>query len=191
MLTVTAQAQACVLSIIRAGDIVIDATVGNGHDTRFLADCVGPTGHVYAIDLQQHALDQAAQLLSENNLAQIIWKLGNHAQLPEIIPAEHQGCIAVVMFNLGYLPGGDKSITTTASTTAKAVMMATRMLRPGGLVTIVAYTGHPGGLEETQALEAVLTALCPNLFQTEWFPSDPSKHHPPRLYVIRKLSEDV
>jgi len=40
---------------IQPGDAVIDATVGNGVDTAFLAKAVGPKGVVYGFDIQQAA----------------------------------------------------------------------------------------------------------------------------------------
>lgn len=67
----------------------------------------------------------------------------------------------IVAFNLGYLPGGDKSLTTTSSTTLQAVEAALEVVSAGGVVSILAYTGHPGGLEEYDAVRALICDLPP------------------------------
>ena len=43
-------------SVLREGDLAVDATAGNGHDTVFLAQAVGETGKVFAIDVQAAAI---------------------------------------------------------------------------------------------------------------------------------------
>lgn len=189
MLPVTAQAHDIVRQVVRPGDVVIDATAGNGHDTRFLARLVGSGGAVYAIDLQHAALQQAQALLHAEQLGHVTWQVGNHARLAELIPEGLHGQIAVVMFNLGYLPGGNKTITTTSEATSAAVQAALALLRPGGVVTIVAYSGHPGGAEEVRALEELLAGLSPAMFRVERGPIDPVKVHPPRLYAIWKTND--
>ena len=67
----TEQAHAIIRQVVRPGDVAIDATAGNGHDTRFLAELVGQTGHVFAIDLQQEALQRTAALVGEAELARV------------------------------------------------------------------------------------------------------------------------
>ena len=39
-----------ILAHLHEGDIAVDFTMGNGHDTEFLSKTVGPTGHVFAFD---------------------------------------------------------------------------------------------------------------------------------------------
>lgn len=68
----------------------------------------------------------------------------------------------LVCFNLGYLPAGDKQLVTEASTTAAAIEAALEVVRPGGLISIIAYTGHPGALEEYNAVKDLLSSLTPS-----------------------------
>jgi predicted methyltransferase len=133
---------------LRTGDVVIDATVGNGHDTAFLARLVGPTGRVFGFDVQAEAIRRVGAV-SRVNVTLI---QGDHARMTELLPREVIGGVAAVMFNLGYLPGGDKVVTTTTASTLAALDAAWSALRNGGVLTVVAYRGHPGGLAEADAV---------------------------------------
>lgn len=55
------------------------------------------------------------------------------------------GVARLVTFNLGYLPGGDRTFTTQSDTTLKALEAAKVILMDGGLISLVVYVGHPGG----------------------------------------------
>lgn len=142
---------------IHAGDFVIDATAGNGHDTVFLARAVGETGKVLAIDVQAQAIDStAARLESEDLRNRVTLHLGCHADLAEF--AGEQKPTAII-FNLGYLPGGDHGVITRTENTLKALTAATKILSPGGVLAVICYPGHEGGDEEAAATEAFLAAL--------------------------------
>lgn len=143
-----------VAAVAGTGDEVVDATSGNGHDTLELARLVGETGRVYAFDIQQAAIDQTRRRLSRYGLLQrVTLQLCGHEHLLERLPPESRGNIAAVMFNLGYLPGGDKKRITRAATTIRGMEQATRCLRPGGVLTVIAYPGHPGGSDELDAVK--------------------------------------
>lgn len=142
---------------ISPGDVVIDATAGNGHDTLFLATCVGSSGVVYAFDIQSAAL-HATAAITENAGADIRLRLAGHQHMAEQVDAEHHGGIRAVVFNLGYLPSGDKGVTTTADTTTTAVQQAIDLLAPNGVLAIVCYL-HDQGRVEYDALLGVLAAL--------------------------------
>ena len=74
--------------------------------------------------------------------------------------AEHvRGEVSAVVFNLGWLPGGDHTITTRWETTRAAVDAALGLLKPGGVITICAYPGHDEGERERQELIAYLSGL--------------------------------
>jgi 16S rRNA C1402 N4-methylase RsmH len=135
------------------GAIVVDATVGTGRDTRFLAEAVGEGGRVHGFDIQAEALSQARERLGPLSGRVRFHRTGHQAML-ETLPDAEQGRVAVVMFNLGYLPGGDMHRTTRAGTTLAALASALELLAPGGLLSVVAYTGHPGGREEAEAVKA-------------------------------------
>ncbi|MEJ2315891.1 MAG: class I SAM-dependent methyltransferase [Gammaproteobacteria bacterium] len=168
---------------VHAGDIVIDATMGNGHDTLFLAQLVGETGHVYAFDLQQQAIDQTRARLQMNGAAkQVTLIKGNHAEMARLLPAGIAGSVAAVMFNLGYLPGGDKSVTTTAESTLQALDASPELIRPGGLISLLIYVGHAGGMEEHQVITEWLEKAGGRV---RWKHHNSScAEHAPRLYTL-------
>ncbi|SNB46518.1 class I SAM-dependent methyltransferase [Geobacter sp. DSM 9736] len=133
------------------GGRVVDGTCGNGHDTLFLASLVGETGHVWSFDVQDEALRRArARLAEAGSTAQVEFVDSGHERLAEFVAGPLQAAI----FNLGYLPGGDKSRITRPETTIPALSQAVELLAPGGILVAVLYPGHPGGAEECAAVEA-------------------------------------
>ncbi len=152
---VTERAQKLALEAINPGDIAIDATAGKGRDTAFLAQAVGPVGHVHAFDIQDEALRSTHNLLEAAGLLErTTLHHRSHAEINDAIPAAHHGKVAVALFNLGYLPGGNPAIITQPATTAQALQAALKLLRPSGRLVCVAYTGHPGGSEESDIVLA-------------------------------------
>jgi 16S rRNA C1402 N4-methylase RsmH len=144
-------------SEIAAGDCAIDATAGNGHDTVFLAQAVGETGKVLAIDVQPQAIaSTAARLESEGMRDRVTLHLGCHSELAEVSGGEKPSAI---LFNLGYLPGGDHGVITRTEKTLKALAAAVEILKPGGVLAVVCYPGHEGGGEEAAAVENFIASL--------------------------------
>jgi SAM-dependent methyltransferase len=150
MLRATEMAHLVLRQILKPGDWVVDATVGNGYDTLWLAQIVGPSGRVFGFDVQAAALAKAAQRL--HGLSHITLLHAGHEHLATCLPAEAKGRITGVMFNLGFLPGNDKSIVTRAETTLAALDQALSYLAVGGHITLVLYPGHDGGTEENTAV---------------------------------------
>lgn len=144
-------ARQAVRHVVVPGSVVVDATMGNGHDTLFLAECVGETGQVYGFDLQSEALLATRKRLDQHGLlgrAQLFAQ--GHEEAPRLVPTGTQ--LHAVMFNLGFLPGSDKGcITRTYSTLEACKGLAARMA-PGAVMTVHCYTGHAGGLEEAHAV---------------------------------------
>jgi len=139
------------------GDLVVDATAGNGHDTLFLALRVSPGGHVFAFDLQKQALENTRERLAQaGSLCKLTLLQYGHERMSEKLPAEARGRLAAVMFNLGYLPGGDKQLTTSPSTTLAALQQSLELLAPGAILSVLAYRQHPGGQEECEAVRQAL-----------------------------------
>lgn len=136
---------------VPSGGIAVDCTAGNGHDTLFLANLVGENGHVFAFDIQQTAIASTHERLTEANILNraTLFHSG-HEKVHACIPQEHHGNIAVAMFNLGYLPGSDKSTITRADYTLMALNDLLPMLASHGLLSIHIYTGHPGGMDEAR-----------------------------------------
>lgn len=170
-----------------AGDKVIDATVGNGHDTLFLAQIVGFSGAVFGFDIQQQALLNTRQRLQQHQLdAPVRLIQASHADMPQHIPQDLNGCIAAIMFNLGYLPGADKRLTTQTETTLRAIEAACDLLAEQGVMTVMVYPGHVGGGEEAQAVMRWFQSLASDKFAGDVIDSQHPKPHSPRLFVIRK-----
>jgi predicted methyltransferase len=143
---------------VSAGETVIDATMGNGNDTLFLARLVGESGRVIAYDIQPEAMTKTkARLEHEGVLQRVEMRLASHVEM-ERLDVE----AGAIMFNLGYLPGGNKEITTKAASTIQAIEAGLARLRPGGIMTIVVYWGHPAGRIEKEAVER----YCMELDQT-------------------------
>lgn len=140
---------------VQPGEVAVDATVGNGVDTLFLAKTVGARGTVYGFDIQQEALDRAAERFRNDGSSseQVRWIHGCHSRMLEHVAAEHHGRVGGVMFNLGYLPGGDLSCVTLPASTLQALDAALTLLRKGGIISIILYTGHDGGAAEASAVE--------------------------------------
>lgn len=177
-------AQKKIASVLNSGDIAIDATVGNGWDTLFLAQRVGESGFVYGFDIQEEAIQitrEKLRLQRVENHCRLI--LGSHAALDRQIECEHQQKIKAVMFNLGYLPGADKSITTTPASTLMALKKACSLLSPGGRISIVCYTFHPGGQQETDKVKKLLETLPENFRITQERPKG-TVNSPPELMLI-------
>lgn len=152
-MNLTQQAQKLVSRYISEGDIVIDATAGNGHDTLFLAQQVGKTGHVFAFDIQVQAIQNTEQLLQQHGLpGQLSIFHSGHENLSQLIPLDSHPLISVFMFNLGYLPGSDKTCITRTKTTLSALQQSLDMLKAGGVISIMLYPGHKGGDEEAEAV---------------------------------------
>lgn len=136
-----------------AGDILVDATAGNGLDTLFLAELAGPDGRVYAFDIQTIALERTRDRLESAGLSRRVTLIKEgHEALCEALPAVVRGHVAAVMFNLGYLPRGNRALVTRTESTLAALEQAAVCLRPAGALAVIAYPGHPGGAEEADAV---------------------------------------
>lgn len=142
----------CLEAHLSSGASVLDATAGNGYDTLKCAQLVAPDGQVTAVDIQTIALENCRKKLAEAQLDHLCqFHLGNHALLFEHLhPPQPYDAI---LFNLGYLPGGDHSCISTPENTLLALEACDRLLAESGLLIVTAYRGHPGGLAEAEAVE--------------------------------------
>jgi SAM-dependent methyltransferase len=141
------QAHAAVASVLNEGMQAIDATVGNGHDTLFLARQVGATGHVYGFDVQQAALDATAARLRAEGVADRASLIhAGHETMARQLPATLRGKVQAIMFNLGYLPGSDRGCITRATSTLPALEQSLALLAPQGVLSLLACrrTGRGG-----------------------------------------------
>ena len=169
--------------VIHEGDTVLDATCGNGNDTVFLAKKVGPRGHVVALDIQKAAIIETEEKLRRNNLLDRVTLIQSDHSSSEVIK---ENTFKAIMFNLGYLPGGDHSVTTTKETTEMALITAVSSLLSGGVLTIVSYSGHISGLDEQGAVAQWASKLdrTNHAYMVTEFPK--INTNPPLLFVIEK-----
>ena len=135
---------------LKPNDIVIDMTVGNGNDTLFLSKLVSK-GFIYGFDIQDIAINNTKKLLNENNITN--YKLINDSH--EIIDKYINKKISLILFNLGYLPNGNKNITTKKESTIKALSKSINMLNNKGIILIVIYS-HKEGKEEEKEIRNYL-----------------------------------
>lgn len=136
-------------------DTVIDATAGNGHDTLFLVELI-KTGKVVSIDRQPEAIEATLSLLTKDQQTKVSLILGSHASFPiELLPRS----IRLIVYNLGYLPGGDKTITTMTESTLESLKAATDLIMPGGALSITCYPGHAEGKREYDHVFKFISAL--------------------------------
>lgn len=174
-----------VKSRVQPGDTAIDATAGNGHDTLFLAQQVGPKGTVLSYDIQESAINSTRRRLSEADLLSRVRLIhrGHETMETELAPDRY---IKAVMFNTGYLPGGDHTIITEAPRTLQALTAACHYLLPKGIITIVAYHGHPGGKEELANLVQYLQQLDQQEFDVLQYGFINQHNEPPLLFAVEK-----
>lgn len=172
---------------VREGDVVIDATAGNGNDTVLLATLVGRYGKVIGFDIQKQAIENTKQKLLLTGLSQqvTLYHQG-HETIPEVLENEEQ--IGGIIFNLAYLPGSDKSITKK-ETTLQAVATLLPRLRIGSYLLLVVYSGHPGNTEENDALLEYATTVDPSLFKVLHYGFINQVNNPPFLIAIERKNK--
>ena len=168
---------------LKNGGRALDGTAGNGRDTLFLAQLVGGNGKVWAFDIQAQALSNTAGLLRENGVEERVELIAaSHADLADYVREP----LDAAMFNFGYLPGGDKTVTTKADSSVRAMQAAAALLAEGGLLTAVVYSGHPAGRAESAAIEQWAAALPQEQYQVLHYRFTNQCNHPPQLLAIEK-----
>lgn len=168
-------------SHLSKGDIVIDATMGRGRDTLLLSNLVGDDGVVYAFDIQEEALSSTKELLSENNRTNVKLILDSHHKLGEYV-THAKG----VVFNLGFLPGGDHSIFSHSHTSILAIEASLKIIPEDGFVSVCSYYGGDTGFEERDNLLNFLSSLDPKKYTVMLHSFFNRTGCPPIFIVIEK-----
>ena len=182
--SLTTKAHDIIQKYLDVGDYAIDATIGNGHDTLFLSKQVGIDGKVFGFDIQQQALDSTLSKLESGHMinnTQLF--LVSHSNMEKHIPTQYHRKIKVIMFNLGYLPGSDKSIISHADSTLLALNQSIGLLAPSGIITITAYPGHQGGDDETSQIKQWCNHLSTKRYTIQIIHSS-DKKTAPILFII-------
>lgn len=171
--------------LLQPKDWVIDATCGNGKDALKLAQIVSEGG-VIALDIQKIALETTEALLETHlNSKNYYLFLQDHKDFPEIALATP---IRLVVYNFGYLPGGDKTLTTLVSSTLISLEKALCLIIPGGAISLVCYPGHPEGLREQEALLAFVKELDPSKWSVCIHFWNNRVHSPSFIFIQKAIS---
>lgn len=168
---------------LKEGDTAIDATCGNGNDTLFLSQTVGPSGKVYGFDIQEQAIKKTKEKLQENDRQNVSLIQDSHGKIPDYIKEDLFGG---AIFNLGYLPKSDKTIITKPHSTLAAVEAILDKLKTGGLVILVIYYGHAGGIEEKEVVLSYTSQLNQKEYQVLQYKFINQQNHAPFLIAIEK-----
>lgn len=163
----------------------VDATMGNGNDSLFLYHLLGDgLERLYAFDLQAQAVESTRQLLegAGADLSKVVLVQEGHEHLKRHV----EGPVDAALFNLGYLPKSDKSIATQGETTVAALGSLAARLSSGGVIGILSYRGHDGGMAEHQAVAAFAAGLDYRIFDVVHLDWSNRPNDPPCMIVIRK-----
>lgn len=175
--------------VIELGDTVVDATMGNGNDTLFLAKLVGETGLVYGFDVQEQALENTTERLEkENSFSQAKLLLQGHETIEiTLLPDEK---VKAAVFNLGYLPKGDKSVVTNELTTIRALEALLLRLEKSGRIVLVIYDGHDEGKIEKEEILNFVSKIEQEKFSVLNYHFINQRNNPPSLICIERKNSD-
>ena len=181
------QAHDLIVDVLEHGDAAVDATLGNGHDTLFLARCVGRAGKVFGFDVQQAAVGNTGKRLDDAGVDSCCYALfcESHADMALHITTK----VKAVMFNLGYLPGGDKKIITQAHSTVAALSAAIESLSCGGILTVMCYPGHDGGADEADLVTNFVDELDEDDWRVTRYNRAEARASTPYLWTILDVSQ--
>ena len=179
MLRPLQMAHAFLEEVVTDEDIVVDATMGNGHDTLFLARLAKK---VYAFDIQEQAIKQTTKRLAEAKLDNVELFLTGHENVDQYVES-----IKAAIFNLGYLPSADKTVITQPHTTIQALEKLCQRLVTGGRIAIMVYYGHAGGDVERDAVLDFVSQLPQQEFTVALYKTINQINQPPFLVMIEKL----
>ena len=169
-------------TFVKKGDVCIDATAGNGNDTLKLAKAVGDDGMVFAFDIQEIAIENTKALLLENNIKNTELILDSHSEMDKYINQK----VKAVVFNLGYLPGGDHNLQTKWETTTIAIEKALELISGDGFIAIMIYYGKNSGTVEKDALMEFLKNLNHKNYTVTTHDFYNRPNNPPLTAIITK-----
>lgn len=170
---------------VQNGDICVDATCGNGNDTQLLCELVGDEGQVFAFDIQEQAVEATKKRLEEDRLSERVRiLLDSHVHMREYVQDDSVSCI---VFNFGYLPGGDHSIATQKESSIQAIHEGLHLLKKGGIMSLCIYSGGDTGFEEKDAILEELKQLDGKKYLVIVSSYHNRRNNPPLPVLIVKL----
>jgi hypothetical protein len=168
---------------INRDDIILDMTMGNGHDTLFISKL---SQHVYAFDIQDQAIEETKKRLSDHHITHVNLIKDDHFNFDSYVDT-----LKGAIFNLGYLPGGNKEITTSGKHTVDTTKKCLTYLQVGGFILFVVYVGHEEGKLESESLSMFLESLDPSFYKILKVEMPFIKNNPPYIYMIYKLKSEA
>lgn len=170
------------IEVIEDGNIAIDATIGNGYDTVFLSE-LNKLKKIYGFDIQETAIETTKEKISKvNTTTDVELILDGHEYVKQYVKES----VKIAFFNLGYLPSGDKNITTLPDTTLIAIENICKLLEKRGRIIITVYHGHENGKVERDALLDYVSELDQKHFNVLQYQFINQKNNAPFLIVIEK-----
>ncbi len=170
--------------LIPQGGICIDATAGTGRDSLFLAQQVGETGHVISFDIQQTAIEQTRERLEAAGCKERVeLVLDSHTHMAQYVTE----LVDAILFNFGYLPGGDHAIATKPESSLLAVEQGLTLLKKGGVMSLCVYSGGDTGMEEYDRLTKWAAELSGKEYLVIRNDFYNRKNHPPVIVLVFKL----
>ena len=173
--------------VVSYDDVVVDATCGNGKDSVELLKLLRREGgkKLVCVDVQEEAVQNTKGLLQDEwkGDVDIEYYQQSHETFPESLK---QSTVALVVYNLGYLPGGDDGTITRPDATIKSLDAAIALLRPLGMISLMLYEGHEGGKEEKERIlewARQLDSAMWNACHFDWS----NRQKAPSLLLIRKM----
>lgn len=168
---------------VKKGNYVLDCTVGNGNDTLELAKLVGDEGKVYGFDIQKQALKKTLELLESENVVNRVRLIeDSHENIDLYIKDK----LDFIIYNLGYLPKGDKTIRTKSKSSIVSLEKSLELLKKNGIILITSYVGHEGGMDEKDAIEKLLGQLDQKKYNVIKYDFLNQKNYPPILYGVER-----
>ncbi len=175
--------------ILKPNDHAIDATCGNGKDSLVLAQYLfshSLESSLIGIDIQSEAIERTRTLLASHLNQQANQRIFLYNQSHSTFPAyAYQVPIRLIVYNFGYLPKGDKSITTLATSSIDSFQAGLSLLMPGGAISATCYPGHSQGKEEQSDLLSYAETLDPSQWSVTWH-TWPNRKLAPTLLLVQK-----
>lgn len=163
-------------NFLKKNHLAVDLTAGNGKDTLFLAR---RARRVLAMDIQQAAMDKAEALLKKEEITNAKLILDSHENVSRYVNLSE---VDAFVMNLGYLPGGDKKITTTWPATKRTLNAILANMKSGALISLAIYPGHDAGKVESEGMEALIGALDQKAYKVVKI-TFPNQNHCPPYWV--------
>lgn len=168
---------------LKQGMTVVDATVGNGYDSLHVLKILDRSGKLIGLDIDPLAIENTQRLLWENgykDYAQLYCT--DHQNLQQFVDVP----VDCILFNFGYLPGNKQRYTTIGSSSCQAVHAGLNLLKQGGMMILVLYTGHIEGSIESQMLGELVKALDQKKYHVFQLTYPNQVNNPPYLVYIER-----